>query len=147
MGSCARSVLLTPKNALRPCSTPATTLHPPRISDRIEPLLSRHSESGRSESGAARLGLLASRSPGLTRPASEPWRRADMLVLGCLGLGWAALWLLTIPVGDIPLNDDWVYALTVRSVLETGRYTLPSPVNANVFAQIYWGALFCLPFG
>ena len=41
------------------------------------------------------------------------------MVLAGLGLIWAALWLLTIPVGDIPLNDDCVYALAVRSLLAT----------------------------
>jgi len=63
----------------------------------------------------------------------------------------AACWLLMIlladPRGDFPLNDDWVYALAVKSVLETGSYQFPSPSSANVGPQIYWGALFCLPFG
>ena len=33
------------------------------------------------------------------------------------------------------------------SILDTGRFTLPYPSSANVFAQAYWGSLFCLPFG
>lgn len=55
--------------------------------------------------------------------------------------------VLANPLGDYPLNDDWVYALAVKSVLETGYYQLPSASSANVGPQIYWGALFCLPFG
>jgi len=57
------------------------------------------------------------------------------------------LWGLTWPVGNFPLNDDWVYALGARSIVETGHFTLPSPTASNVVAQAYWGALFCLPFG
>lgn len=54
---------------------------------------------------------------------------------------------LVVPVGDFPLNDGRVYGLAVRSIFETGRFALPSPASANVFAQAYWGARFCLPFG
>ena len=52
-------------------------------------------------------------------------------------------------IGDFPLNDDCVYALGVKSILQTGRFDLPGlvPSGPNVFAQAYWGALFCLPFG
>jgi 4-amino-4-deoxy-L-arabinose transferase-like glycosyltransferase len=66
------------------------------------------------------------------------------LLLACV---WIILFALIVPVGDFPLNDDWVYALAVRSILQTGHFALPYPSSANVFAQAYWGALFCLPFG
>ncbi len=63
----------------------------------------------------------------------------------------AAIWLMMVvvadPRGEFPLNDDWVYALAVRAVLDTGHFQLPATATANVFAQVYWGALFCLPFG
>lgn len=63
----------------------------------------------------------------------------------------AAVWLLMAwlvnPVGNFPLNDDWVYSLAVKSVLANGYYHFPSPSSANVGPQVYWGALFCLPFG
>lgn len=71
----------------------------------------------------------------------------DAMALGTLLIFWAGLWALTIPTGDMPLNDDWVYALAVRSILETGQFRLPSPASANVLTQAYWGALFCLPLG
>ena len=70
--------------------------------------------------------------------------RVNLLVIGLL---WIAMAALVNPLGDFPLNDDWVYALAVRSVLDTGYYQFPSPSSANVGPQIYWGALFCLPFG
>ena len=67
-------------------------------------------------------------------------------MLGLIAV-YVATWTLTGPIGDFPLNDDWVYALAVRSILETGRFSLPSVASANVITQAYWGALFCLPFG
>ena len=54
---------------------------------------------------------------------------------------------LANPIGDFPLNDDWVYGLAVKSILELGEFRLPSPASTDLFAQAYWGALFCLPFG
>ena len=51
------------------------------------------------------------------------------------------------PLGDFPLNDDWVYGLAVKSILEKGDFRLPSPAHTNLFFQAFWGALFCLPFG
>jgi len=51
------------------------------------------------------------------------------------------------PLGNFPLNDDWVYGLAVKSILEKGDFSFPSPAHANLFFQAFWGALFCLPFG
>ena len=67
--------------------------------------------------------------------------------LGGLLAVWTCAWVAVWPFGDFPLDDDWVYALAVRSILETGRFSLPSPATADVIAQAYWGALFCLPAG
>lgn len=62
-----------------------------------------------------------------------------------------ALWVLMVsavnPIGEFPLNDDWVYSLVVKSVLESGYYYFSSISSANLGPQAYWGALFCLPFG
>jgi len=56
---------------------------------------------------------------------------------------------LVNPIGEFPLNDNWVYALGVQSILQTGRFELPGlvPSGPNVFAQAYWGTLFGLPLG
>lgn len=70
--------------------------------------------------------------------------RINLLIISVV---WILMIVLTNPLGDYPLNDDWVYALAVESVLETGYYQFPSASSANVGPQIYWGALFCLPFG
>lgn len=60
---------------------------------------------------------------------------------------WIVCCTLANPIGNFPLDDDWVYALGVRSLVDSGRFALPSPSSADVIAQVYWGALFCLPFG
>lgn len=78
---------------------------------------------------------------------SEREIQPDAYSLFIIGTVWVVLVALVHPVGDFPLNDDWVYALAVKSVLETGYFQFPSPSMANVGPQVYWGALFCLPFG
>lgn len=71
---------------------------------------------------------------------------SDFVSLALLSALWIVMSALVNPIGDFPLNDDWVYGLGVRSIVETGRFEVPS-LAANLFAQAYWGALFCLPFG
>lgn len=81
---------------------------------------------------------------------SQQWMRGhkpDMVNFLIIGVVWSAMVTLANPIGDFPLNDDWVYARAVKSVLENGYYNFPSPSSANVGPQVYWGALFCLPFG
>jgi hypothetical protein len=73
--------------------------------------------------------------------------RSDLVALLFLAVVWAIIVAVINPMGEFALNDDWVYALAVRSILDSGRFALPSPGSANVIAQAYWGALFCLPFG
>ena len=73
--------------------------------------------------------------------------QSDLVALLFLAMVWATIVVVIDPIGEFALNDDWVYALAVRSILDAGRFALPSPASANVIAQAYWGALFCLPFG
>jgi hypothetical protein len=73
--------------------------------------------------------------------------RSDVGWLAFLIALWILMSALVNPVGDFPLNDDWTYALAVKSILQIGRFALPSSATTNTFAQAYWGALFCLPFG
>jgi Dolichyl-phosphate-mannose-protein mannosyltransferase len=55
--------------------------------------------------------------------------------------------LVTSPVGEFPLNDDWIYSKTVQHLLETGQYKAHPYLNATLIAQSYWGAMFCKIFG
>lgn len=65
----------------------------------------------------------------------------------CVVLGFLLLVWLINPLRDMAKDDDWAYALTVRHLLETGRYQLHGWVTANPPAQIYLGALFSRLFG
>jgi hypothetical protein len=55
--------------------------------------------------------------------------------------------LLITPVGEFPLNDDWIYTKTVQHLLQTGEYQAHPYLNATLVVQTYWGALFCKLFG
>ena len=55
--------------------------------------------------------------------------------------------ILVNPIGDFPLNDDWAYGWTVKTLLETGIFQLSDWTATNLLPQALWGTLFCLPFG
>lgn len=77
----------------------------------------------------------------------EKTNKQDPINLLTISAIWIVMAFLANPIGNFPLNDDWVYALAVKSLLENGYYYFPSPASANVGPQVYWGALFCIPFG
>ncbi len=60
---------------------------------------------------------------------------------------WAVMVILVNPLGDFPLNDDWAFGRAVQSVVEKGEFQLSGWGAMNLFSQVFWGALFCLPFG
>jgi hypothetical protein len=60
---------------------------------------------------------------------------------------WAVMVILVNPFGDFPLNDDWAYGRAVQSVIEKRDFQLSGWTATNLFSQVLWGALFCLPFG
>ena len=73
--------------------------------------------------------------------------KADKTNIAVITFIWAIAVVLVNPIGDFPLNDDWAYAQSVKSLLETGNFQLPGWAVANLLPQALWGALFCLPFG
>ena len=58
---------------------------------------------------------MENRSP--VRFDTRDWRALALLLAG-----WFALPLLVGTGAEIPLNDDWAYAHTVRTLLETGEF-------------------------
>jgi hypothetical protein len=60
---------------------------------------------------------------------------------------WTVMVILVNPLGDFPLNDDWAYGRAVQSVIEKRDFRLSGWTATNLFSQVWWGALFCLPFG
>jgi 4-amino-4-deoxy-L-arabinose transferase-like glycosyltransferase len=71
----------------------------------------------------------------------------DRFAVLLIVFGWIAVAAIINPIGEMVINDDGAYAYAVRSVLETGSLKLSGWGSPNLFSQVYWGALFCLPFG
>lgn len=67
--------------------------------------------------------------------------------LPILLITWVILAIVINPIGEFPFNDDWAYAESVKILVETRTYFMSAYVSTNLFAQVLWGALFCLPFG
>lgn len=86
-------------------------------------------------------------NPSLSKSSSHRHVQQDLRNVLGLSVTWVCAVALVNPGGDFPLMDDWVYGLTVRNILETGHFRLISAASANLIAQSYWGALFCLPTG
>ena len=70
----------------------------------------------------------------------------DRRCLVFLTLLWIAALVVLRPFGDFPLNDDWVFARSVRAIVEHGRFELADWSQAMGFPQAYWGALFASVF-
>ena len=64
------------------------------------------------------------------------------------GLLWTVLCVFGVtvifvnPIRETAMEDDWAYALTVKHLLETGRYQLHDWAAANMPFQAYWGGFF-----
>ena len=68
---------------------------------------------------------------------------------GCI---WIAIFsaipvLVLRPFQDTPFIDDWVYAWSVEHLLRTGELRFLDISTSINLAQVFWGTLFCLPFG
>ncbi|WP_034061040.1 glycosyltransferase family 39 protein [Lacinutrix jangbogonensis] len=61
------------------------------------------------------------------------------------------LWLLIIiiinPIGDFPLNDDWCYGKTVKTLYEDGYLKLYNWGEMTLVGHVYYGYLFTKIFG
>jgi len=73
--------------------------------------------------------------------------RASCLIVLALTAIWGLLAILVQPVGNFPLNDDWSYSRAVQTLLEMHRLRIDDWGAPTLFAQILYGALFCMPFG
>ncbi len=60
---------------------------------------------------------------------------------------WFIIIFIVNPIGDFPLNDDWLYGITVERFLENGQYNPTGWVSMPLLTNVLWGSLFCLPAG
>jgi hypothetical protein len=84
-------------------------------------------------------------APGSFHWASLHW--ADALNIPLLAAGWVAMAAAVDQIAEFPLNDDWIFAGSAKSIAEHGYFWIPGPSVPDLLPQAYWGALFCLPFG
>ena len=64
-----------------------------------------------------------------------------------LSLIWFALAFFLDPLGDFPLNDDWVYGLSVKNFLEFHEFRPISWSAVTLISNTLWGAIFTIPYG
>ncbi len=87
----------------------------------------------------------------MVRPSTDelspcPWWHR-VVALGLVLALWALTLAMVPPVGEFPLNDDWVYAQAVKDWMETGHYEGHIFSTAAFVGQAWWGRLFCELFG
>ncbi len=68
----------------------------------------------------------------------------NVLILACI---WIVLAFINNPTGNFPLNDDWVYALSVKAIVDIGRFELHAWSQSMGFVQAYWAAAFVYVLG
>jgi Dolichyl-phosphate-mannose-protein mannosyltransferase len=83
---------------------------------------------------------------GTCRPLSAPVFKT--LAPGAiLILLYSSAAIVVQPFVNLPFHDDWTYAWSVQHLLKTGEWQVLDWSVHYPFAQILWGALFCLPYG
>jgi 4-amino-4-deoxy-L-arabinose transferase-like glycosyltransferase len=68
----------------------------------------------------------------------------DMLVIAFL---FCFSFIVTNPLGDFPLNDDWSFGLTVKHMIENGDFRPIGWTSMPLIIQVLWGSLFSIPAG
>ncbi len=64
-----------------------------------------------------------------------------------LAIIWITAILITNPLGDFPLNDDFSYGRTVLNLLSLGKLKYDQWLSMTLVTQVLWGAGFCKVFG
>jgi hypothetical protein len=80
------------------------------------------------------------------KPASVS-SRGTVVDLIAIALLWSFAVIIVQPIGEFPLNDDWSWSKTAKTLAETGSYQPTSWTEMTLVTNALWGALFCLPHG
>ncbi len=64
-----------------------------------------------------------------------------------IALSYIVMIVVINPIGDFPINDDWAYARSVLSLVETGEFHLLDWGAMTLLSQVAWGALWVKLFG
>lgn len=60
---------------------------------------------------------------------------------------WLVLILIINPIGDFPLNDDWCYGKSVKTLTEKGYLKLYNWGEMTLVGHVFWGYFFTKIFG
>jgi 4-amino-4-deoxy-L-arabinose transferase-like glycosyltransferase len=55
--------------------------------------------------------------------------------------------IISNPLGNFPLNDDWSFGLTVRHFIDSGDFRPTGWTSMPLITHVVWGSVFCLPSG
>lgn len=64
--------------------------------------------------------------------------------LSLLTLLYVLMLIIVNPIGNFPLNDDWIWSQPVSLLISKGIYNVTNNYAPIIIAQVFWGALFCL---
>ena len=73
--------------------------------------------------------------------------RSNIFYIALLILAWGIMLCIANPSGNFPLNDDWMYSRPVSYLIRDHIYKVTDEYSPVLVAQVFWGALFCFPFG
>jgi 4-amino-4-deoxy-L-arabinose transferase-like glycosyltransferase len=83
--------------------------------------------------------------PGGNGPAARVVQR--LLPALALLIAFLVPVLMVPPTPQVPLIDDWIYQPSVEHLLQRHELWIAPPTAVTLVAQVFWGALFALPFG
>ncbi len=63
------------------------------------------------------------------------------------GIVMAVAFLLVNPFAQMPFDDDWSYAFSVRELIQSGHLIYNGWAAPLIITHVFWGALFAKIFG
>jgi hypothetical protein len=94
-----------------------------------------------SEPDSAQYNEQSPPSPAPVHPLED---LRNLMLIAC---GWIMVLLILPPQHEYPIIDDWIYAGSVRNLLDTGTFFMPQQSQANLIGLTYWGAGWSKLFG
>ncbi len=83
-------------------------------------------------------------SDRLSWPAMSllPARGRTWIPLVLLLIVWAVALVITHPIGNFPIDDDWCFAQSAQTLASHGDLRLPWCAEATLVTHVAWGGLF-----
>jgi hypothetical protein len=73
--------------------------------------------------------------------------RTDVRNALICGAAFAAAFFLVNPFAQMPFDDDWSYAFSVRELIQSGHLIYNGWAAPLIITHVFWGALFAKIFG